>query len=116
MTGKSAFNLDEKIAGLLCYAFLWVSGIFFLITERENRFIRFHALQSTIWFGAGSILLFVLGLFKHLWVIGWLFGLVSGIVGFAMFASWLFLMYMAYKGSEFRIPVLGDAVAEHVSK
>ena len=116
MSGKSVFNLDEKLAGLLSYALIWVSGIFFLVTERENKFVRFHALQSTIWFGALCILSGILGLLKHIWLIGGIFGFLSWLVGIVMFVSWLVLMFMAYKGAEFKIPVLGDAVAEHINK
>jgi uncharacterized membrane protein len=48
---KTATGLDENIAGLLCYVGWWVSGIIFLILEPKNRFVRFHALQSSIVFG-----------------------------------------------------------------
>ncbi|MCL2461454.1 MAG: hypothetical protein FWF44_02220 [Defluviitaleaceae bacterium] len=117
MSGKSVFNLDEKIAGLLCYALGWATGIFFLIAERNNRFVRFHALQSTIWFGALSILTFVFGrILKHIWIIGGIFGFLSWLVGIICVVSWLVLMFMAFRGAEFKIPVLGDAVAEHVNK
>ena len=116
MSRKSVFNLDEKIAGLLCYALGWVSGIFFLIADRENRFVRFHALQSTIWFGILSILSAILGILRHIWLIGWLFGLLASLLGIVCFVSWLVLMFMAFRGTQFKIPVLGDAVEEHVNK
>ncbi|MCL2352690.1 MAG: hypothetical protein FWC55_09185 [Firmicutes bacterium] len=116
MSGKSVFNLDEKIAGALSYVLGWASGIFFLITERENKFVRFHALQSTIWFGALSILSVIFGLLKHMWLVGRLFGALGWVAGVVCFASWLFLMFMAFKGARYKIPVLGDAVEEHVDK
>ena len=116
MKEKSVFNLEENKVGALCYLLGWFSGIFFLIAERRNKFVRFHALQSTIWFGVLTIIMAILDLLKHIWLIGILFGIVSGIVGFVMVISWLVLMFMAYRGARFKIPVLGDAVEEHTEK
>ena len=44
-------SLKPNVAGLLCYLGAWVSGIIFLIIERKNRVVRFHAMQSLITFG-----------------------------------------------------------------
>ncbi|MBI2851626.1 MAG: hypothetical protein HYX84_00770 [Chloroflexi bacterium] len=49
---KTSTGLDENIAGLLCYVGWWVSGVVFMIIEPDNRFIRFHAIQSIIVFRA----------------------------------------------------------------
>src|SRR5690625_1478809 len=45
---KTASGLDENVAGLLCYLLGFVTGIVFLLMENENRFIRYHAIQSII--------------------------------------------------------------------
>ena len=57
---KTALGLDANVAGALCYALGWVTGVAMLIMERENRFVRFHALQSTVVFG-GLCALWVVG-------------------------------------------------------
>jgi len=116
MSKKTVFDLDEKVAGLLCYALLFVSGIFFFVSERENKFVRFHALQSTVWFLAVFAVWFVLGVFGMLPIIGHLFFFLQGIVWVFGFVSWIYLMYMAYKGAEFKIPILGDTVWNQVNK
>ena len=116
MSKKSVFDLDEKIAGLLSYALCFVSGVFFYIMERENKFVRFHALQSTVWFLALCIAQFILGLFGGLPIIGILFRFLDGAVWLLGLGSWIYLMYMAYKGAEFKIPVLGDVVWNQVNK
>lgn|SRR5699024_1358722 len=61
---KTAIGLEENIAGLLCYLFTFVSGIIFLLIEKENKFVRFHAMQSLIFFGGISSLVSLLGLFR----------------------------------------------------
>ena len=47
---KSSTGLDENIAGLLSYAGLFVTGLVFFFMEKNSRFVKFHALQSTILF------------------------------------------------------------------
>jgi len=116
MSKKTVFDLDEKIAGLLCYALCVVSGIFFYVMERENKFVRFHALQSTVWFLALFVVHFVLGILSVFPVLGILFHFLGGVVLLLAFVSWIYLMYMAYKGAEFKIPILGDVVWNQVNK
>ena len=48
---KTSTGLEDNIAGLLCYVAGWVSGLIFLLIETENKFVRFHAVQSIIVFG-----------------------------------------------------------------
>ena len=115
---KSVFGLDENIAGLLAYSLGIivlgllplgiVSGVAVLVMERENNFVRFHALQSTIWF----ILLFLINVAVGL-LFGWIpliGGLISGIIWFFIAASAVFLMFNAYMGRKFKIPIIGDIV------
>ena len=105
---KSVFGLDENIAGLLCYLLGFVSGIIILIMERENKFVRFHALQSTMWF----ILLTIVSLVSG-WIFGWIpliGGLISSVLTLLTVASAIFLMYNAYMGKQFKIPIIGDVV------
>jgi len=52
---KTASGFDENVAGALCYGLGWVTGVVFFATEPENRFVRFHAMQSMIAFGIGML-------------------------------------------------------------
>ena len=56
---KTSTGLEENIAGLLCYVAWWISGLIFLLLETENRFVRFHAVQSIIVFGIINIILVI---------------------------------------------------------
>ena len=51
-------GLDPKVAAALSY--IWIVGLIFFFIEKENRFIRFHALQSIIFGVANSVILVVL--------------------------------------------------------
>ena len=52
MSQSSGTNLDPKVAGALCYAFGWITGLVFFLIEKNDDFVRFHAMQSIILFGA----------------------------------------------------------------
>ena len=51
----SASGMQENLAGCLCYALGWLTGIIFLLIDRRP-FVRFHAAQSIVVFGALTII------------------------------------------------------------
>ncbi len=112
----STTGLQENVAGLLCYVFGWITGlVFFLIDKRP--FVRFHAMQSIITFGALNVLQWIL-----VWsgwaggLIGWAFlGLLSTLLWLAMVVCWILCMVKAYQGTRFKLPIVGD-LAENFSK
>ena len=111
---KSVFGLNENVASLLCYVGLYFSGIIILVMEKENKTVRFHALQSILWFMLLSIVGWVLG-----WFLGWLpiiGGLIGTAVGLITIVSWAFLMYNAYMGKRFKIPLIGETVESQIYK
>jgi len=57
---KTSLDLDENMVGLLCYIGGWITGIIFLVLEKENKFVRFHALQSLLTFLPLSVLAWLL--------------------------------------------------------
>ena len=116
MSNKSVFDLDERIAAVLCYALGFLSGACIYVMERENKFVRFHALQSMVWFLVILAASIVLSMLSRLFLIGILASFLYGLVGFIGVLSWIGLMYMAFKGAKFKIPVLGDAVENYLNK
>lgn len=97
---KGSMGLDENIGGMLCYIF--IIGLIFLFMEKENRFIRFHALQAVF---LGVFLLIINIAISFIPLIGWIISLLMGpIVLFLM----IFMMYKSYKGEYFKLPVIGD--------
>ena len=71
-TGKTSTGMQPNVAGLLCYLVGFVTGIVFLIIEKENKFVRFHAMQSIIVFGGLFVLQIILSFIPF---IGWIIGL-----------------------------------------
>lgn len=99
---KTSTGLPENVAGLLCYIFAWVSGIIFLLIEPENKFVRYHAMQSIIAFGVLSGIGIIFG-----WIpfIGFAISWIVGVVGFIL---WVVLMFKAYQGEKYKLPWAGN--------
>jgi uncharacterized membrane protein len=95
-------DLSPNVAALLCYVAGWVSGIVFLVIEQKNRFVRFHALQSIIVFGALTVAGAILG---YVPFAGPAF---SGLVTVSGFILWIILMVKANSGELFKIPWAGN--------
>ena len=108
---KTAMGFEENIAGALCYVLGWITGIIFYIMEKENKTVRFHAVQSIIVFLPLTI---IVGMFQVILLfipfIGWA---ISGLMGLLMFILWLVLMLKAYQGEKFKLPVIGDIAEKH---
>jgi uncharacterized membrane protein len=101
-------GLAENIAGLLCYALGWVTGIIFLLIDKRP-WVKFHAAQSIAVFGGLTIIRIGLVFMGHF--IGWgIFGLI-GLLGFVL---WIFLMVKAYQHETIRIPIAAD-VADSIA-
>ncbi len=106
--GKTTMERSARLAGLWCYTLGWVSGIFFLITERDNKFVRFHAFQSSIVFGAITILGVIFWFAPY---IGTALGVILFIVSSIL---WRWMMYLADKGEMVKVPVAGK-IAEQLA-
>ena len=108
-SGESSTGLKANVAGLLCYAGIWVTGIIFLVLEKKSPIVRFHAAQSLLTFGFISILSAVLGsIFWHVWFLG---GFLKFIIGIGAFILWIVLMVKAYQGEMYKLPIAGDIAA-----
>lgn len=112
----SSTGLAENVAGALAYLMGPVTGIIFLVLEKNSRFVKFHAAQSigifVIVFVAFIVLSIVSTTLSLIPIVGWIVGLVllfvSIIAGFGGLFLWLFLMYKAYNGEEWEFPWVGE--------
>ena len=105
---KTSMNLEVNIAGLLCYVLGWVTGIVFLVLEKENKFVRFHAMQSLATFLPLSVIAVV---FSFIPFIG---SVISSLIWIIELILWLILMFKAYKGEMYKLPVVGDFAEDHI--
>jgi uncharacterized membrane protein len=111
--GATAAQLDDHLVNALCYLVWPLTGILFLVLEpyKNNRAIRFHAIQSIIVFAVIFLGFQALSFLAFMPFLGLLFSMVTLIYPVAAFAIWLFLIIKAYNKERFVVPVLG-ALAE----
>lgn len=109
---------------MLACIFPLVGGIAFLVLEKKDKFVRFYAMQSLIFFAAGFVLSIalqiVIAIFAHLPFIGWLVALLLGILGtilgLVMLAVWVMTIFQAFSGKEWEIPYLGKIARQQLAK
>src|ERR1051326_4810076 len=132
--GKTSFmNLDSNVGAMLCYIanFLCCIGvilaIIFLVTEKENRFVKFHAVQSLFLVGVQLVIGIAVG------VVGLLFrlalstadlGLIAVLLVFGLriviliifLAIWVLAGVKAYGGQWYKLPLIGNFAWNMVNK
>ena len=104
--GKTSSGLEPNMAGLLAYVLGLVSGLILFLTEKENTFVRFHAMQSICLSVGLLVASVVLSLMP---VIGVALAILLRLIGAAL---WIVCMIKAYQGEWFRLPVVGDIAAK----
>ncbi len=124
-SGGTETGLTPNIAGLLCYLPMFficgfpLSGLIFLLIEKDNKYVRFHAWQSVLLGGC------FMGSFIGLKIFGVVLGMISEIleviVAFfipililAAIILWILCMVKAYQGERWIIPYIGDFAAKKV--
>ncbi len=101
----------EKTKGALTYLLGFLTGIFFLLTEKESQFIRFHAMQSTITFGGIFIIQMGLSFISFFSQI-----MLTPLISLLSFILWLVLMWRAYQGEKFLLPWVGELAEKQLKK
>lgn len=122
-TEPTESGLAPNVAGALSYLLGPITGILFYVIEPEDAFVRFHATQSIVVFGGLFVLSIALSVIFAILavipIIGWLFAILLALL--AMIASlvalvlWLFLMYKAYSGDEYEVPIAAKYARKHMN-
>ncbi len=100
--GKSSTGMQPNLAALLSYVLGFITGLIFYFIEKENKYVRFHAMQSIVVFLALFVAQIVLGFIP---ILGWVLGFLISIAAFIL---WIILMIKAYQGEYFKLPIAGD--------
>ncbi|MFW6057146.1 MAG: DUF4870 domain-containing protein [Chloroflexota bacterium] len=104
---KTSTGMEQNVAGLLCYVLGWITGLVFYLIEKENKFVRFHAMQSIVVFGALTVVSLILSVIP---LIGWVISSLLWILGLVL---WIVLMVKAYQNVWFKLPIAGDFAEKH---
>lgn len=106
--GKTSTGIEANVAALLSYLIGFITGIIFFVIEKDNKFVRFHAMQSIIAFGGLFVLGLILGFMPF---IGYILAYVLWIVDIIL---WVILMVKAYQGEMFKLPIVGDIAEKNI--
>ncbi len=116
-------GLAPNVAGALSYFLGPITGVIFVLLDKNDRFVRFHAFQSILLSGtwiafwvAFDIVSIILG---QIPLLGWLaliFGLLLSVaLGLGGLALWVALMVMAYQGKSPKLPVIGNMAERYAA-
>lgn len=111
-TPQGGTGLAPNVAGALAYLLGPFTGIFFLVVEKQNQFVRFHAAQSVVLAVAWVIFWIAMMVLSTILAVVPILGALIGIVlylvvGLGAFVLWLALMFRAYSGAEWELPIVG---------
>ena len=107
---ESSTGMSANVAGLLCYVAGWITGIVFVVLEKKSTFVKFHAWQSIMTFGALTVASLILSWIP---IIGWILGILIGVLSFIL---WIILMIQAGTGKMWKVPLVGDWAEKQAKK
>lgn len=127
-------GLDPKVAAAISY--IWVVGLIFFFIEKENKFIRFHAMQSILFGITNSVLMIVLmvvavlltfafgiggamvggGIGALIQMLVWLIWLVFWLIAMLCLVGLILAAVKAYQGKKFKLPIIGNMAEKIVEK
>jgi len=124
--GKTSFmNLDSNLGAMLCYILNFICclglvlSIVFVITEKENRFVKFHAIQSLFLIGLQIVAGIIVGILGAVFsmalhmidmeLLAWILILGLRFLLFGVFVVlWIIAGVKAYGGQWYKLPIIGE--------
>ncbi len=106
--GKSSTGMAPNLAAALSYLLGVITGIIFYVLEKENKFVRFHAMQSILFCGVWIVMNVILMIVP---IVGWMMAGIVNVIGTVL---WLIVLFKAFSGEQFKIPVIGDLAEKNI--
>ena len=137
-TPQTSSGLDPKIAAAISY--IWIVGLIFFFIEKENKFVRFHAMQSILFGIANTVIMTLLAIVATILTVVFTLGAAAAasagssglgaIVGLFVWLIWIlfwvlamlflvgliFAAVKAYQGQKFKLPIIGNIAEKIVNK
>jgi len=111
-------GMQPNIEAGLSYVLGWVTGLIFFLVEKQNRFVRFHAMQSILFFGGLTvvrIILSVIGAFG-LPFLGFFTGLIWIAVSIIGLVGYIILLINGFQGKYYKLPIVGDYAEKYANQ
>ncbi len=101
-------GMDQKVAVLLVYILGWIGALIFYLIEKENKFVRFSAMQSILINAVWITLVITLSVLSTVPLVGFVFSLMSYLTYIGFTVAIVFLCISGFKGEKIKLPILGD--------
>lgn len=117
-SGPTSMGMQPNVAAGLSYVLGWITGLVFFFMEKQNRFVRFHAMQSILFFGGLSILGIVLRIIIGIDIpfLSLVAFCINGLLGLVAFVGWIVLLINGFQGKYFKLPVIGDYAEKYANQ
>jgi uncharacterized membrane protein len=125
----STFGLSPNAASLISYLWIPVTSVIVLVTEKENRLVRFHAFQSLFMglavFAFSIVISVVIGVLMLIGgaispylglIVSILALLVWVVIALALLALWALCLVKAHRGEMYKLPVVGKYAEKMINK
>ena len=117
---KSAIGMDANITALIGYP-IGILALVLIFIEKDNKFVRFHALQSVLWsvgFTVAVFVIMIVGVILSV-ILSYISGALGALMWFLMaiiYLVWfvgligglIFGAFKAYNGEMFKLPLVGS--------
>jgi uncharacterized membrane protein len=131
---QTSSGMDPKVAAAISY--IWIVGVIFYLLEKENKFVRFHAMQSIIFGLANTVIMGVLLVVAFILTFAFgiggaiVGGVVGTLIGLLVWLVWILFWVLAlvlliglilaavkaYQGQMFKLPIIGKFAEQIVNK
>ena len=117
---KSAIGLDGNITAAIGYP-IGIIALILIFIEKDNKFVRFHAIQSLLWGVAMTVVVVVIGIVGTIitlaaaaasstlaWIIGAIVTLLYLAWLVAALGGMIYAAIKAYGNQIFKLPLVGN--------
>ncbi len=116
-SGPSSMNIEPNVAAGLSYILGWITGLVFFLSEKRNRFVRFHAMQSIILSGGITVIWLAIQLVSIILpTLGLILGCLTSILGLVVFITAIVCLVNAFQGKYFKLPIIGDYAEKYANQ
>jgi uncharacterized membrane protein len=123
---KSAIGMDGNVTALIGYL-IGIVALILIFIEKDNKFVRFHALQSVLWsvgIGVGFFVVVIVGM-----ILGFVVSMVSSTLGgivwgltaliylglfLALFGGLIYGAIKSFGGDMAKLPFVGNLAEKWV--
>ncbi len=116
--GSTSMGMQPNIEAGLSYVLGWVTGLIFFLMEKQNRFVRFHAMQSILFFGGLTVIRIILSVIGAFGIPG--LGLLTGLIWIAVsiigLVGYIILLINGFQGKYYKLPIVGDYAERYANQ